>query len=96
MRVDFIVPGFSKCGTTTLCFLLNQHPDIFLPLREADFFGTPGYAEHWDVYAAAVPEFFNIEIPGVKQLLSILELLPFQKFHLHGPLDNPEANIQAY
>jgi hypothetical protein len=50
MRVDFTVPGFSKCGTTTLCFLLNQHPDIFLPLREADFFGTPGYAEHWDVY----------------------------------------------
>lgn len=50
MRVDFIVPGFSKCGTTTLCFLLNQHPEIFLPLREADFFGTPGYSEHWDVY----------------------------------------------
>lgn len=50
MRVDFIIPGFSKCGTTSLCYLLNQHPDIFLPLKEADFFGSPGYYHHWDVY----------------------------------------------
>ena len=31
MNLDFIVPGFSKCGTTTLCSLLAEHPEIYIP-----------------------------------------------------------------
>jgi len=39
-KVDFFVPGFSKCGTTTLFEMLNQHPDIFIPnAKEPNYFG---------------------------------------------------------
>lgn len=31
MKIDFLVPGISKCGTTTLCYLLSEHPGIFIP-----------------------------------------------------------------
>lgn len=31
MKMDFMVPGISKCGTTTLCHQLGEHPQIFLP-----------------------------------------------------------------
>ncbi len=60
VRVDFLVPGFSKCGTTTLCALLAQHPGLFMPeLKEPWYFSSkrytphaPGYARH---FAAARP-----------------------------------------
>jgi len=38
MNLHFLVPGFSKCGTTTLCALLNQHPDIFIPDEKEPLF----------------------------------------------------------
>jgi hypothetical protein len=39
--IDFFVPGFSKCGTTTLFKVLTHHPDIFIPdFKEPTFFGT--------------------------------------------------------
>ena len=41
VRIDFLVPGFSKCGTTTLCALLDQHPGIFIPgIKEPWFFSA--------------------------------------------------------
>lgn len=41
MHLDFIVPGFSKCGTTTLCALLGRHPDIYIPgIKEPNFFAA--------------------------------------------------------
>jgi hypothetical protein len=60
VRIDFLVPGFSKCGTTTLCALLAQHPGLFMPeLKEPWYFSSkhysrhaPGYARH---FAAAKP-----------------------------------------
>jgi hypothetical protein len=60
VRIDFLVPGFSKCGTTTLCALLAQHPGIFMPeLKEPWYFSSkrysrdaPGYAR---LFAAAQP-----------------------------------------
>jgi hypothetical protein len=27
VKIDFVVPGFSKCGTTTLCALLDLYPE---------------------------------------------------------------------
>jgi hypothetical protein len=39
MHLDFVVPGFSKSGTTTLCSLLNEHPDLYIPrVKELNFF----------------------------------------------------------
>jgi hypothetical protein len=52
MKLDFIVPGFSKCGTTTLCSLLGDHPDIFITkgeLKEPSFF-THHFAQGWSWY----------------------------------------------
>jgi hypothetical protein len=42
MKIDFIVPGFSKCGTTTLCALLAEHPEIGIPPshKEIGFFSN--------------------------------------------------------
>jgi hypothetical protein len=49
--LKFIVPGFSKCGTTTLCSLLNQHPDIFIPEeKEPWYFSSPRYNEKHQQY----------------------------------------------
>lgn len=41
MKINFVVPGFSKCGTTTLCAMLDAHPEIHVaPCKE------PGYFAH--------------------------------------------------
>lgn len=49
VRLDFLVPGFAKCGTTTLCALLREHPGIFMPARK-DFrlFDLPDYERRWN------------------------------------------------
>ena len=50
MKLDFLVPGFSKCGTTTLCSLLNDHPDLFIPdVKELNFFAWK-WDRGWDWY----------------------------------------------
>jgi hypothetical protein len=37
----FFVPGFSKCGTTTLFKVLNHHPELFIPaFKEPTYFGN--------------------------------------------------------
>lgn len=49
-KIDFFVPGFSKCGTTSLFEILNSHPDIFIPLaKEPNYFGfpKPGNRSEW-------------------------------------------------
>ncbi len=65
IHVDFIVPGFSKCGTTTLTELLSRHPQLFMPtgegLKEFCFFPKEDYLSHWSGYA----ERFKDARPGV-------------------------------
>jgi len=34
IKLDFLIPGFSKCGSTTLYKLLAEHPQIYLPARK--------------------------------------------------------------
>jgi hypothetical protein len=44
VKIDFLVPGFSKCGTTTLCALLAQHPGIYIPeLKEPWYFSSDDF-----------------------------------------------------
>lgn len=53
VKLTFMVPGFSKCGTTTLCSLLNEHPSIYIPaIKEPNFFIRPDFSKHWDEYNA--------------------------------------------
>ena len=55
-NLSFIVPGFSKCGTTTLCSLLDLHPDIYIPEdKEPLFFIRDDYEQQWQLYN----DFFN-------------------------------------
>ena len=52
-NLTFLVPGFSKCGTTSLCNLLNLHPDIYIPEeKEPMFFIHREYESHWEHYTA--------------------------------------------
>ena len=40
-RPSFFLVGAPKCGTTSLCHYLGQHPDIFIPrLKELNFFAS--------------------------------------------------------
>lgn len=43
-KLDFLIPGFSKCGTTTLCALLAQHPGVYIPeIKETWFFSSQDF-----------------------------------------------------
>lgn len=48
----FLVIGASKCGTSTLRHLLNQHPDVFVSMgNEPYFFSNDEYYDRgWDWY----------------------------------------------
>ncbi|MGL6344257.1 MAG: tetratricopeptide repeat protein [Waterburya sp.] len=55
---DFIIIGATKCGTTSLFFYLNQHPQILAPhKKEINFFnhnfqmGLPWYLAHFPAIA---------------------------------------------
>lgn len=45
---DFIICGAMKCGTTTLHAILNQHPDVFIPSKEVNFFDLDDVFQHPD------------------------------------------------
>jgi len=50
MQLDFLIPGFSKCGTTSLCKFLMQHPQIYIPrVKEPNYFAHR-YDMGWDWY----------------------------------------------
>jgi hypothetical protein len=60
IKIDFLVPGFSKCGTTTLCALLAQHPGIYIPeLKEPWYFSASDFprqqADYIQHFAPARP-----------------------------------------
>lgn len=45
---DFIIGGAPKCGTTSLHFILNQHPEIAIPDEEVHFFDADDPITHPD------------------------------------------------
>ena len=57
MNIDFLVPGISKCGTTTLCYLLGEHPQIFIPaIKEPHHFNRADMVENRAEYEALFRE----------------------------------------
>jgi hypothetical protein len=51
VHLDFVIPGFSKSGTTSLCDMLASHPDIFIPeIKEPNFFAFPEHWGNWEWY----------------------------------------------
>jgi hypothetical protein len=61
-RIDFLLIGAQKSGTTSLWKHLAAHPDIFVPAtKEVEFFSNPerferGLAWYWETYFAAAPD----------------------------------------
>jgi len=45
---DFIICGAMKSGTSTLHYILNQHPQVFIPKREVNFFDIDNLFQHPD------------------------------------------------
>jgi Sulfotransferase domain len=60
VKIDFVVAGFSKCGSTTLCALLDLHPDIYIPpIKEPWYFCHKEFETqhaHYDGHYAAAEE----------------------------------------
>ncbi len=50
MTIDFVVPGFSKCGTTTLCDMLNSHSEIFIPKGKEPGYFAENFHRGWEWY----------------------------------------------
>lgn len=51
-RVNFVIAGAQKCGTTTLDAMLRAHPDIVMCKRkEAHFFDRPAPGDYADYHA---------------------------------------------
>jgi hypothetical protein len=50
-HLKFMVPGFSKCGTTMLCALLDEHPEVHIPeQKELNFFTRENFDDQWADY----------------------------------------------
>lgn len=47
---DFIVIGFSRCGTTSLCSMLDAHPAVCMSRRKENNFFLWNYQHGWDWY----------------------------------------------
>ena len=47
---DFIICGAPKCGTTSLHFILDQHPDIGMPTEEIHYFDADDPITHPDFF----------------------------------------------
>lgn len=45
---DFIIGGAMKSGTTTLHYMLGQHPQVFIPDQEVNFFDIDDLFQHPD------------------------------------------------
>lgn len=50
---DFVIGGAPKCGTTSVHFILNQHPEIGLPDEEIHYFDADDPLPH--------PDFFSVD-----------------------------------
>lgn len=55
--LTFSLPGFSKCGTTSLISLVAQHPEVAMPSRlEPWFFINDRFDSRWDGYRRLFPD----------------------------------------
>jgi len=109
--VNFMIPGFSKCGTTTLCSLLSQHPDIFIPeIKEPNFFIRRDYNSRWQIYSSLFADVGGATVLGegstfytgtnseVRSREAIVEHYPDIRliFIARDPIDRLESSFREY
>lgn len=63
MKIDFIIVGAMKAGTSSLGFHLNNHPDVYLPEKELQFFNDDKKFKHGYEY------YYNQFKPGKEKVL---------------------------
>ena len=69
-KPNFLIIGAPKCGTTSLCAILRQHPDIFMPeCKEPDFFSR-------DEVFARGQDWYGSLFAGVQSEAAISEASP--------------------
>jgi Sulfotransferase domain len=64
MNIDFVIPGFSKCGTTTLCDLIGSHPDIFIPAVKEPGYFAENFSRGWEWYCESFTDVGSEKLRG--------------------------------
>ena len=66
MRPNFLVIGCGKCGTTSLCALLSQHPDVFVcSPKEPNFLAYEEiHSKGWGWYESLFQNAGNVKARG--------------------------------
>ena len=78
MKPNYLFIGASKCATTTLCYLLGQHPDVFMVSPEIHFFAKDEiYAQGFDWYESLFEEAGDVTVRGQSSnLYTMKEIFP--------------------
>ena len=107
--LDFVVAGFSKCGTTSLCNILSQHPDICVSSeKEPYFFCAEDFEDRWDWYLGLFSHAESGQVHGegstyysnvdqeVSSRENLLKLYPKLKiiFIARNPFDRLESSYK--
>lgn len=83
-RLDFMVVGAQKCGTTALAQFLALHPEIGMaPKKEVHLFDSAEYSREWtpaDIDARYRPHFTHRNFTGGKQKPILGEATPIYMF----------------
>ena len=66
MLPDFIIVGAEKSGTSSLCYYLSEHPDIFIPrTKEIHYFeNKDNFAKGLDWYEKQFSDWNGEKITG--------------------------------
>ena len=106
MKLDFLVPGFGKCGTTTLCARLGKHPEVYIPEEKETGFFAINYYRGWSWYdrffAGARPSqkwgegsvFYSSSMFEEQSLDRILDAFPNIRFIFVAR--DPIARLESY
>jgi Sulfotransferase domain len=87
---DFFIVGAPKCGTTSLCSYLAQHPDIFMPkLKEVQFFCSdlpvPPMVPNEQAYLSLFSDAINEKRVGEASVWNLYSAKAAQAIHFFSP-----------
>jgi hypothetical protein len=53
VKPNFLIVGAARSGTTSLCYWLKQHPEVFMPDNKEPSYFVNGYGvSNWDIYVS--------------------------------------------
>ena len=107
MKQDFMLIGASKCATSTISSLLNQHPDIYMVRDETQFFCNDAvFAKGLDWYEQQFADARPDQVLGDRNnLYTMQEVFPntISRIYQYNPrlkfiycVRNPIERIESY